>query len=302
MSELKGGVTGEAGAGAGGGGDRTGPPGAGSGAPRRPSRLRLILIALVVAPLLWLAWELITWPNVRELADSNPASTAFMRRDARRNGTSTPTLQWAAYERLSPHLKRAALVSEDINFFTHDGFDRGEIKKAIEEARRDNEAPRGASTITQQLAKNLWLSPARTPVRKLKELLLTREMEQHLEKRRILEIYLNVVEFGPGVWGAPAAAEKYFGTSAANLSERQAAELTAGLSRPSIWHPGATTKSYRRHVERIIGRMEKATFLRGQIGGRQAETTPTPEPPEFGPPVDLPERAPEAPDSLPTPN
>ena len=272
----------------------------GSRTRRRPSRTRLILTALVAAPLLWLLWELITWPNVRRLADTNPASTEFMRRDARKNGTATPTLQWAAYDRLSPHLKRAALVSEDINFFTHDGFDRGEIKKAIEEARRDNEPPRGASTITQQLAKNLWLSPARTPIRKLKEVLLTRQMEQHLEKRRILEIYLNVVEFGPGVWGAPAAAEKYFGTSAAGLSERQAAELIAGLPRPSVWHPGSTSKTYRRRIERINSRMNKASFLWRQIGGRGPE--PEPAPPDFEPPVDLTPPAPVPPDTLSGPN
>lgn len=239
---------------------------------RRRSRAGWLFAFLLAVPLLWLGWEWLTWPDVRALVDTNPTSTAFMRRDARRDGTAVPPLAWASYERLSPHLKRAALVSEDINFFTHDGFDRGEIRKAIEEARQDKEAPRGASTITQQLAKNLWLSPTRNPIRKLKELLLTREMEKQLEKRRILEIYLNVVAFGPGVWGAPAAAEKYFGTSAANLSERQAAELIAGLPRPSTWHPGSTSKTYRRRVDRIIGRMGKATFLWGQIGGRRPQT------------------------------
>lgn len=167
--------------------------------------------------------------------------------------------------RLSPNLKRAVLVGEDINFFHHDGFDRAEIRRALEEAWEEKEIPRGASTITQQLARNLWLSPDRNPVRKLKEALLTRQLERTLGKRRILEIYLNVAEFGPGVFGAEAASQLYFGKSAADLDEREAARLAAGLPRPSSWHPGVTSRAYQRRVERLLRRMEKAGYLRREI-------------------------------------
>ena len=122
------------------------------------------------------------------------------------------------YARISPELKLAVLVAEDIDFFSHHGFAVAEMKKAVQEAWEEGEMPRGASTLTQQLAKNLWLSPSRNPLRKLKEALLTRSLEKHLAKRRILELYLNVVEFAPGVYGAEAAAQRFFGKPAAGLS------------------------------------------------------------------------------------
>ena len=136
------------------------------------------------------------------------------------------------YARIAPDLKVAILVAEDIDFFSHEGFAVGEMKLALEEAWKEGEAPRGASTITQQLAKNLWLSPSRNPWRKVKEALLTRSLERHLEKRRILELYLNVVEFGPGIYGAEAASRNYFGVAASALTRRQAAELAASLPKP----------------------------------------------------------------------
>ena len=121
--------------------------------------------------------------------------------------------------------------------------------------------PRGASTITQQVAKNLWLSPSYNPLRKLKEALLTRQLERALSKRRILEIYLNVAEFGPGVYGAEAAAQRYFGVAAAGLDEPQAAQLAAGLPRPSSWHPGSSSRAYANRTRRILGRMARAQWL-----------------------------------------
>ena len=242
---------------------------------KRRSLVRRVLALLAAGIILFLAWEIVTWPRVGDLVRKNPTSTAYIRRDARRNHVPVEPLVWVPYERISPHLKRAALVSEDINFFTHDGFDRAEIRKAIEEAKRDREMPRGASTITMQLARNLWLSPSRTPIRKLKEAMLTRQLESTLDKKRILEIYLNVIEYGPGTWGITEASRRYFGTIPANLSERQAAELIAGLPRPSIWHPGSTSKTYRRRVERILGRMNKATFIWGQIGARRPAAATT---------------------------
>jgi monofunctional biosynthetic peptidoglycan transglycosylase len=162
-------------------------------------------------------------------------------------------------------LKLAVLVAEDIEFFRHQGFSTSELRSSLEQAWERGRAPRGASTLTQQLAKNLWLDPSRNPLRKAKEALLTRQLERELSKGRILELYLNVVEFGPGVWGAEAAARRYFGRPAATLDERQAAELAAGLPRPSTWHPGVTTAGYRKAVDRVLGRMGRAAWLRGEI-------------------------------------
>jgi monofunctional biosynthetic peptidoglycan transglycosylase len=209
----------------------------------------------------WLGIEALAWPDVASLARTNPTTSAFIERDARRRGKPPAPIRWTAYAGLSPHLKRAVLVGEDINFFHHDGFDRAELQKALDDAWKDREMPRGASTITQQLARNLWLSPSRNPLRKVKEAILARQLERHLSKHRILEIYLNVAEFGPETFGATAAARRYFDKSPADLTEREAAELAAGLPRPSSWHPGATGRGYLRRVERLLGRMEKAQHL-----------------------------------------
>lgn len=238
-----------------------------SGSSRRRGCLRRSAIALLLAlPVIaGLGWKVLTWPDVAALATENPRTTAFIeryRKQQRRAGASDAVAwRWASYGRISPHLKRAVLVAEDIGFFDHHGFAGEEIRDALHTAWRERKAPRGASTITQQLAKNLWLSPSRNPLRKLEEAILTRQLERHLDKHRILELYLDVAEFGPGVYGAEAAARHYFDTSAADLGERQAAELAAALPRPRQWHPGVTTRGYRRQVERILGRMVKAEWL-----------------------------------------
>ena len=172
---------------------------------------------------------------------------------------------WVPYGAISTDLKRAVLVAEDIRFFAHGGVDLDEVEDALERAVERKALPRGASTITQQLAKNLWLSGSYNPLRKVKEAILTRQLESRLSKRRILELYLNFAEFGPGIYGAEAAARHYHGRSAARLSERQAAELAAGLPRPRTWHPGVTSRSYQRKVRSIERRMAKARWLRGRV-------------------------------------
>ena len=138
--------------------------------------LRLLLLgALALAG--WLVWEAVTWPDVKTLATRPPATTAFIERYKQRERaagrTARVAIRWTPYASISPDIKRAVLVAEDINFFSHHGFDWGEIGSAIREALEDTEAPRGASTITQQLVKNLWLSPSRIPLRKAKETILT---------------------------------------------------------------------------------------------------------------------------------
>jgi monofunctional biosynthetic peptidoglycan transglycosylase len=243
--------------------DGTGAAGTGGRPVAGPvaSLLGLILLGLVGL----LIHQTLTWPDVEVLANRNPETTAFIERYRERSASegSTARLNWrpVPYERISPHLKRAVLVAEDIGFFHHEGFAVEEIRTAIGEALAGEGRLRGASTITQQLAKNLWLSPSRNPLRKLKEAILTRQLEAHLSKRRILELYLNVVEFGPGIYGAEAASQRYFGTPASGLTEGEAARLAAVLPRPGSWHPHSESSAYRAQVERIEGWMRRAEFL-----------------------------------------
>ncbi len=165
---------------------------------------RLVALVLLAAAI-WIGVEIWRWPAVGRLATEHPATTAFIDRYRAQQRTAGRPARvawtWTSYSAISPALKRAVLVAEDIGFFSHRGFALAEMQNALEDALRDRELPRGASTITQQLAKNLWLSPSRNPLRKAKEALLTWQLERALSKRRILELYLNVVELGPGVYG-----------------------------------------------------------------------------------------------------
>ena len=231
---------------------------------------RRFLLVVILAVGAWLTWETVTWPDVKGLATRAPATTAFIERykerELRAGRQPRVGYRFTPYAAVSPHIKRAVLVAEDINFFSHRGFDWGEIQSAVEEALDDKkEAARGASTITQQLAKNLWLSPSRNPLRKVKEAILTWQLERSLSKRRIFELYLNVIELGPGIYGVGPAAERYFGKPAADLDEDEAARLAASLPRPSQWHPGVTSRAYQRYVMSIRSRMGKAEFLWKQI-------------------------------------
>ncbi|HEV2855263.1 MAG TPA: monofunctional biosynthetic peptidoglycan transglycosylase [Thermoanaerobaculia bacterium] len=235
--------------------------------PRRGRRRRLLLALLVLFGV-YVAWEALTWPDVAALDHAHPETTAFMEK-YRGWGIFGPKREveqkWVPYSRISSNLKRAVIVSEDIRFFSHEGFDEKEIRAALEDAWEDKELPRGASTLTQQLAKNLWLSASYNPLRKVKEAVLTRQLEKELSKRRILELYLNVAEFGRGIYGAEAAARHYYGKSARSLTERQAAELAASLPRPRSWHPGVKSRGYQRKVRAIQRRMARARWLRGEI-------------------------------------
>ncbi len=210
------------------------------------------LIFLAVA----VVW--VTWPDVAALATENPSTTSFI--EAAKARGDQVEWRWVPYSEISDDLKKAVLVAEDLSFFSHKGFDTHEMKIAAREAVEGTRV-RGASTITQQLAKNLWLSPSRSPTRKLREIVLTRQLEHGLSKRRILEVYLNVIEFGPGVYGAEAAARSYFGIPAAELDADQAAQLAASLPRPTTWHPGVSSRGYLRAVARIRLRAEQSGWL-----------------------------------------
>jgi monofunctional biosynthetic peptidoglycan transglycosylase len=216
--------------------------------------LGVIALAFAVVVYVYL-----TLPDVRVLATTNPKSTAFMelrQREAERQGRHLRHEQyWVPYTRISPNLTRAVIVSEDSAFWQHDGIDIEQIRVSIETAIERGGTIRGASTITQQLAKNLYLSPSRDPFRKLRELIITRRLEAGLSKARIFEIYLNVVEWGDGVWGAEAAARRYFGVSASALTPQQAALLAGALINPIRYSPAHPPKRLLRRQSIILARM-----------------------------------------------
>jgi len=253
--------------------------------PRRPRWRRVLLLgaaAVALALLATVAVLVVTWPDVAALRSTNPTTTAFIERyrEQRRAAGESDAVAWTwvPWDAIAPSLKRAVVSAEDMEFFNHHGFSTAEMRAALRQAWEERDAPRGASTITQQLAKNLWLSPSRSLLRKLHEAVLTWQLERDLSKRRILELYLNVVEFGPGIYGAGAASEHYFEKPPSGLTEREAAELAASLPRPRHWHPGVDSPAYERYVDEIRRRMAAAEFLWRYVGGRP-EVAPLEEPP-----------------------
>lgn len=210
-----------------------------------------------------LAYAWITLPDVRELATTNPTDTAFMRLREDQASSEGKTLRhlqrWMPYRRISQNLKRAVLVAEDDAFWDHEGVDFDQIRQSIEINMERGRAVRGASTLTQQLAKNLYLSPSRNPIRKLKELIIARRLEAELPKARIFEIYLNVIEWGDGIWGADAAARTYFGVSASSLSAPQAALLAGAIINPRVLNPSRPTARLQRRQRMLLGRMGTVT-------------------------------------------
>jgi monofunctional biosynthetic peptidoglycan transglycosylase len=163
--------------------------------------------------------------------------------------------RWAPYSRISKNLVRAVLVAEDSAFWDHEGIDLEQIKQSIQINMERGAAVRGASTITQQLAKNLYLSPSRDPLRKLRELIIARRLEAALTKARILEIYLNVIEWGDGIWGADAAARTYFGVPVSGLSRAQSALLAGAIINPRVLNPARPTARLLARQRLILGRM-----------------------------------------------
>jgi monofunctional biosynthetic peptidoglycan transglycosylase len=177
-----------------------------------------------------------TLPDVSVLNRTNPRATALMELRDQEYGKiglrSARRQIWVPYNAVSEHLKRAILIAEDAAFFSHQGIDLRELTAALKKVWETLSFSRGGSTITMQLARNLYLSPAKNPLRKLKEILIARQLEQSLSKRRIFEIYLNVVELGPNLYGVEAAARVYFGKSAAEVDALEAATVAALLPSP----------------------------------------------------------------------
>ena len=189
----------------------------------------------------------------------NPSSSAFMedRLDIiqEKNPDASLKHKWVSYAKISTHLKRAVIASEDAKFLDHEGFDWEGIEKAYKKNLKKGKIVAGGSTISQQLAKNLFLSTKRTPWRKGEEALITVMLENILSKKRILEIYLNVIEWGNGVFGAEAAARHYYKTSAANLSSGQAAKLAAMIPNPRFYDKHSYTNYLERRTATIQARM-----------------------------------------------
>ncbi len=192
----------------------------------------------------------------------NPSSSAFMEDRLEVMQEKNPDVElrykWVEYSKISMHLKRAVIASEDSKFLDHEGFDWEGIQKAYEKNLKKGKIVAGGSTISQQLAKNLFLSTKRTPWRKGEEVIITLMLENMLSKRRILEIYLNVIEWGNGVFGAEAAARHYYKTNAANLSRGQAAKLAAMIPNPRFYDAHKSTRYLNRRTATIQARMRFA--------------------------------------------
>lgn len=213
------------------------------------------LAALILIPLayqLWYFGHIVWWRYF------TPSETSFMeiRLDELREKNPNAQIQyeWVPYNRISNHLKRAVVAAEDDKFIDHEGFDWEAMQKAMEKNQKRGKAVAGGSTISQQLAKNLFLSPSKTPWRKAQEAIITLMLEFVWNKRRILEVYLNVVEWGNGVFGAEAAARHYYRVSAAQLGPAQAAHLAVMLPNPRKYEKTFSSR-LQAHANRIQGRM-----------------------------------------------
>lgn len=216
----------------------------------------LAFVVLVLVYQLWIFLSICWWVN------HNPGSSAFMENRLEilqeKNPEAKLRHKWIPYKRISNNLKRAVVVAEDSKFVMHEGFDWDGIQKAYEKNLKKGRVVAGGSTISQQLAKNLFLSTKRTPWRKLQEAVITLMLEKMMSKRRILEIYLNVIEWGNGVFGAEAAARHYYGTGAANLSAWQAAKLAAMIPNPRYYDTHRNARGLARRTATISARMRLA--------------------------------------------
>lgn len=238
---------------------------------------KVLFLILVGAVGVWFAYELLTFPNISKLRSENPVTTSMIEyriSQAKAEGKEPKKyMVWTPIEQISPNLHRAVLAGEDARFFQHNGFDWDAIQKAWDEAVREGEKQakaegdydpnswippmpsfqRGASTVTQQLSKNLYLSEDRNFLRKGREAIYTYFLERELSKKRILEIYLNVIEWGDGIYGAEAASRHYFRKSASSLSREEAAYLAAMIPSPlNVFNPSKNKKRVVRRQRALL--------------------------------------------------
>lgn len=221
---------------------------------RRGLRIALrVFLVLLVIDMIYVAT---IWPDWDKIAQGVVPKSSFMESyEAQRAERGWEPLTWhpVPLSRIPRHMIRAVIVAEDSRFYTHSGFDLEAIKEALDYNLDRGKVVFGASTISQQTVKNLFLSPSRNPIRKWHELLLTWGIEHHLRKSRILELYLNIAEFGRGLYGVQAAAQHYYGVDVEQLSLVQAAELAATLPSPVKRNPANRTELFERRAQRILG-------------------------------------------------
>jgi monofunctional biosynthetic peptidoglycan transglycosylase len=266
---------------------------------RKALILLLVLLAPLFAPVIYSYWKCPFMPYYRKF---NPRQTAFMKYRAKQAKTAGRSFKLrykpVPLKTIAYPMRRAVILAEDGHFYEHDGFDYESIRKAYEFNKRKGKVVRGASTISQQVAKNIWLYPKRSYWRKAVEAVLTWRLEHALPKDRILELYLNVIEFGPGIFGVNAAAEAYFKTTPAGLSYSQAALLTAAIPSPLRFNPGNPTGRIAYRQSRILAALQGRAPIPDDIkviDEPPADTEPEAEPEAPGP-------EPEVKPAPPTPN
>jgi len=210
----------------------------------------------------YVGYILATLPDIQALKSKNPSVTALMEQRAdEKNTTARPIRTWVSYNNISPHLRNAVLIAEDSGFFQHTGYDLEQIKESARRNWREGGFSRGASTITQQLAKNLYLSTSKNPLRKIREFFIAQEIERNLSKFRIFEIYLNVIEWGDGIYGVGPAAQAYFGKSASQLLPEEAAILAAMIPNPRRYTPARNLKYLEKRKAEILSRLSRWNYL-----------------------------------------
>lgn len=249
------------------------------------SKLKILFVALILGGVIDIGRYFVT-PNISDLKEIQPIPTAFMeyRQEewAEENREMEITHKWVPMSKISPNVIKAVLIAEDDGFWNHDGFDVKGMENAVERSLKKGVVA-GGSTISQQLSKNLYLSPSKNPVRKVKEAIITWRIENTLSKRRILEIYLNVAEWGDGIFGIEAAARHYYHKSAKNLSGREAARLAAVLPNPIKYNPTGSQK-YVKNRARIIYKIMKR---RGVVIPQYQEVMAPPKKEEMSPEENL---------------
>ena len=251
---------------------------------RSRSLVNPLLLALVVALLAYAAFVVLGLParaEIRALVQKTPSKTVLMKqreREAKAKGRTAPRTQiLVPVSRISRWLIQAVISSEDQNFFGHQGVDWNALQESVEKNLEKRRFARGGSTITQQLAKNLYFGTEKSPARKLRELIVTRWMEDDLTKRRILELYLNVIEWGDGLYGAEAASRRYYGKAASDVDANEAAGLAAMIPNPRRINPLVNPARHARAQRRVLWLMAGAGFLERTAAGLGSEP-PTPEP------------------------
>ncbi len=248
---------------------------------------KILFLVLLGAVVVWLAYEFVTFPSISKLRNENPTTSSMIEyriSEAKKEGKEPRKYQiWMPIEQISPNLAKAVLAGEDTHFFEHKGFDWDAIQKAWDEAQKEAEKEakeegdydpdawippmpsfkRGASTVTQQLSKNLYLSEERSFLRKGREAAITYFLERELSKKRILEIYLNIIEWGDGIYGAEAASRFYFKKAAADLTPQEAAYLSAMIPSPlNVFNPQKNPKRVARRQKVILRGMNYVKILK----------------------------------------